>query len=219
MSETPDSGTESTPRRRVVSRKATVAAQGTLPRIMLIRHAEKAGPQEQGVDRLGHADPASLSVTGWQRAAALLHLLAPRDDTDLGPRLAVPRHLFAAAPDAAHASTRPRDTLQPLAEALGLPIDERFSTDDPLRAVAAHLRSLHEPVLVCWRHGSLPALANELLQREEAPAAWPEHRFDLIWVVDTAGAGSFHQVPQKLLPQDGAQAVAKRVKAATPSSV
>eukprot|EP01035_Chromulina_nebulosa_P038787 gene38787-52392_t len=170
-------------RRRSVSRKATVAAQGTVPRIMLIRHAEKPAVHEQGVDRHGHPNDGGLSVTGWQRAAALLRLFAPRDDAEASPKLAV---------------------------ALGLSIDERFSTDDPLRRVAALLRSLHEPVLVCWRHDSLPALTNELLQREEAPASWPEHRFDLVWVVDTTGAGSFHQVPQKLLPQDGSQAVAKR---------
>jgi broad specificity phosphatase PhoE len=218
MSESADPSPARSPSRRPVSRKASAAAQGTLPRIMLIRHAEKPAAHERGVDRHGHPTEEGLSVTGWQRAGALLRLFAPRDEADVPPRLAVPRHLFAAAPTPLQASTRPRDTLQPLADALGLPIDERFSTEDPLRAVAALLRSLHEPVLVCWRHDSLAALANELLQREEAPAAWPEHRFDLVWVVDTTGAGSFHQVPQKLLPHDSAQAVAKRIKAALPAT-
>jgi len=51
--------------------------------------------------------------------------------------------------------------------------------------------------LICWRHGQIPALANAL-RATDAPAKWPDERFDLIWRLDYAGAGA----PKlRILPQ------------------
>jgi len=130
------------------------------------------------------------------------------------PHIVRPQFLLAARATADRPSTRPRDTLQPLAQALGLDIDERFAADDPLPAVATHLRQLGGPVLVCWRHDTLPALANELLQRAEAPGRWPEHTHDMVWVVEQASLSrTLVQVPQRVLAGDGTHAIRKRVAA------
>ena len=75
----------------------------TAQRIILLRHAEKARPDEhiQGVDARGQPDANELSVRGWQRAGALAHFFAPG-----GGDLGVPDALFAGPPTAAHPSRR-----------------------------------------------------------------------------------------------------------------
>ncbi|MBZ8143513.1 hypothetical protein CLD22_27170, partial [Rubrivivax gelatinosus] len=126
-----------------------------------------------------------------------------------------PSHVFAAHPTETHPSPRPRETVTPLAQALGLQVDESWSDDDDPARIAAALRDLKGPALVCWRHRSLPVLAEELLQRAEVPRHWPEARFDLVWIVSGDGPRwTFSQLPQQLLPGDRAQSVPRRVPAA-----
>jgi hypothetical protein len=182
--------------------------------IMLIRHAEKPLQDEAAVSSSGHADPLSLSVRGWQRAGALVPLFAGSPPLQaVGPgghrasaaieKLARPQHLLAARATADRPSTRPRDTLRPVAQFLGLTIDENFSADSSLATLATHIRGLKGPVLVCWRHDALPALANELLQRMAAPVRWPESSFDMVWVIErTRLSWELVQVPQRLLHGD-----------------
>ena len=175
--------------------------------LMLMRHAEKPMEGEQAVDRQGWPDPASLSVTGWMRAAALARLFMVSEG-----HLLRPQHLVAARATPERPSTRPRDTLVPLAALLDLPIDESLAADDPPALVAEHLHRLQGPVLVCWRHDSLPALANQLLQRAEAPTRWPERTYDMVWVIEQARLSwTLAQVPQKLLPGDTTHALRRRV--------
>jgi hypothetical protein len=184
------------------------------PSIMLIRHAEKPAEGEQGVNHRGHPDPTSLSVTGWMRAGGLVRLFNVPDERTAMPHLVRPQFLVAARATDSRPSTRPRDTLQPLAQALGVAIDETLAADDPPHTVAAHLRQLPGPVLVCWRHDTLPALANELLQRAEAPGRWPEHTCDMVWVLEQASLNrTLVQVPQRVLGGDGTHAIRRRVPA------
>lgn len=186
---------------------------------MLIRHAEGAREGDQAIDRHGQPDDRGLGVSGWQRAGALVHFFAPADaERPAHPALARPRHLVAARSDAGHPSVRPRDTLLPLAEALGLETDERWGSTDALPLIAQHLRALEGAVLVSWRHEDLPALANELLQRNDAPSRWPDDRHDVVWVVSRTGLSwAFAQVPQRLLAGDRPQAIARRVSASSGS--
>jgi hypothetical protein len=180
--------------------------------IMLIRHAEKPQDDELGIDRRGHADPESLSVTGWMRAGALVRMFALLEGRPGDPHIVRPQHLVAARTTAQHPSTRPRDTLQPLAAALGVPIDETLAAEDPLPSIAAHLRELPGPTLVCWRHETLPALADELLQRAQAPSRWPDGVYDMVWVIEQLRlTRTLAQVPQRLLPGDSTQAIRRRV--------
>ena len=186
------------------------------PTLMLIRHAEKPAAGERAVNRQGAEDRQSLSVTGWMRAGALVSLFAPADGRDRRPLLPQPRHLVAARATAQRPSTRPRDTLLPLADALGSSIDEQWSAEDPPAAVAAALRRLEGPVLVCWRHDDLPALAVDLLMAPSAPSRWPPSRYDLVWVIQQVGLSwRLTQVAQLLLPGDSARLIpiARRVAA------
>ena len=99
---------------------------------MLIRHAEKAEPEdaETGVKKSGEDDKHSLSVEGWQRAGALVSLFAPLGRTLPEPRLA--RHAsmiaeFADAPGSEEKkSKREEQTLLPLGKVLGFEPDFSF---------------------------------------------------------------------------------------------
>jgi hypothetical protein len=170
--------------------------------IMLIRHAED-----------DERSP-SLSARGWQRAGALVRLFAPLDASVVRKHLALPRHIVAARSD--EHSTRALDTVQPLAEMLELPVDDSLGSDDPPAQVAQALRALDAPVLVCWRHDTLPALAEALLQRSgDTPPKWPDERHDVVWVIERGGANAhLVQVPQQVLPGDRSQSIVRRVRRA-----
>lgn len=154
------------------------------------------------------------SVTGWARAGALVGGLAPTDGRPLLPHLAHPGRLVAASRSDCHPS--PRDTRALLATVLHLPVEEHDDDEESLPALAESLHRSDRAVLVSWRHGSLPALAAELLQRlDAAPARWPENRFDVLWVVERDGfSRHLVQVPLRLPAGDRAQPIARRVGSA-----
>ncbi|MGM9480264.1 histidine phosphatase family protein [Roseateles sp. NT4] len=171
--------------------------------IMLIRHAEKPGQGHEGIDRVGRPDDRSLSLAGWLRAGALVPYFASLADRIHARLVCRPEHIFAARATSMHPSTRPRDTVQPLADVLGLSVDERWSDEDSLDRFAETLRNFEVPVLVCWRHDYLPALARAILRDVGVPEAWPDERFDLIWSIRRDSDGwAFLQVPQLLLAGD-----------------
>jgi len=174
--------------------------------IMLIRHAEKAkAPNEQAVDGLGRADPRALSVRGWQRAGALVRLFDPLDGHFRDVRLAKPTAIFAAGPRPNKDSTRPFDTVAPLARALSLRINDPCAADDDVCALAAAIEQVHGPVLVCWRHETLPTLARHWAAPRIVPEQWPPQRHDLVWVIDRVQQGwRFAQVAQLVLDADEA---------------
>ena len=177
-------------------------------KIILLRHAEK--PEKDfapfGVTRKGQRDKESLQVRGWQRAGALIALLAPPNG-NFGPNLAKPQFLFASKPLRRRGSRRPFQTLVPLAERLGLKINcdfPRFDFDQMLEDVFA----CKGVVTICWQREYLPDIAQLILDdRQSAPAVWPEDRYDIMWIFDlnpSSGRYKFKQVPQKLLMGDSA---------------
>lgn len=182
--------------------------------LILIRHAEKpdARTGSQGVDEHGRPDTQALSVRGWQRAGALVRLLAPIEFAHgVLPR---PTTLCAAAPSPRHPSRRPELTLRPLASELAVPIDQSSRADEEPAAVAQALLAESGVVLVSWRHDELPSLARalaaaaapELMAR--IPAAWPDDRYDLLWLLDRrSGSWLFQQQPQLLLAGDIADTI------------
>jgi broad specificity phosphatase PhoE len=129
-----------------------------------MRHAEKP---------LDERDP-HLSAAGRERAGRLVMSI---------PRLSgTPDFLFAAADKPG--SVRPRETLEPLAAALGLEIDHQVSDKD-CEGFAQKL--LTEPafegkrVVVSWRHDALPALARALgAPPGLCPDPWPDRRYDVV---------------------------------------
>lgn len=182
--------------------------------LILIRHAEKpdARTGSQGVDEHGHPDPQALSVRGWQRAGALVRLLAPIEvDHGVLPR---PSTLCAAASSTRHPSRRPELTLRPLASELAVPIDQGCRADEDPAAVAQALLAESGVLLVSWRHDELPSLARALAAAAapdlvpRIPAVWPDDRYDLLWLFDRrSGSWLFHQQPQLLLAGDIADTI------------
>jgi hypothetical protein len=176
--------------------------------INLIRHAEKQiGDQPpQGVTIDGTPDAESLTPRGWQRAGAIVALFVPRPGSRVGEPLPVPTHLFASEIGPHSQSQRPIETLQPLAERLGLTIGEPFLQDE-LDGLVAAILACDGDVLVAWEHKRIPLIANRLVtDNTTVPQIWPDDRYDLVWVLEPAEGAQpgfrLRQVAELLLAGD-----------------
>lgn len=175
--------------------------------IMIIRHAEKpADNGPTGVDASGAKDKRSLTPQGWERAKALVDLFDPAPPNPVRAGLARPTAVFAARPDG-NDSQRPSQTAQPLADHLRLPLNTEYSNGDEGQLASA-IAATRGAVLVCWQHGEIPTIVKKLGKQgitavPPPPGAWPDDRFDLIWVLTRDGDHwRFSQLAQHLLPGD-----------------
>jgi hypothetical protein len=182
-------------------------------KIMLVRHAEKPTDKAQGVDPNGSNNTEALIVQGWQRAGALIGLFSPAPGQTCRPGIATPHALFASG----SASERPQQTLQPLADKLGVAIDASLKKEQ-IDDLADRITQIGGVVLVGWQHEDIPAIATAILGRNGVcPSNWPGDRFDLVWILDRpngAGPWSFSQIPQLLLAGDQASAIPVTASAA-----
>lgn len=187
------------------SERSTFTASTTpAPVIMVIRHGEKPAKSQPvaGIDLSGRPDLRSLTEQGWTRAAYLVDLFTPTD-TGHAP-LQCPRVIYASGQGgSAGEGTRSRETVGPLAAALGIPVNTTFSRgqEAALADEAAHQAA---PVLICWQHQSIPAIAAALRPATPAPpATWADDRYDVVWAFTPTSVGwEFAQVPELLLPGD-----------------
>jgi len=176
------------------------------PLVIIIRHAEKplVGTAPMGVTSDGLPDPESLTPRGWQRAGALISLFVPHP-SGAGPTLPTPTDLLASQVGLHSSSRRPRETLEPLSERLGLTIDDRFMKEELAQLVQAVV-GIDGVVLISWEHHLIPSIANMLVgDTSSAPQMWPDDRFDVVWLVDLSVPGKpagFRQVPELLLAGD-----------------
>jgi hypothetical protein len=136
--------------------------------VLIIRHAEKpeSGP--------------GLTPAGEARAQAYVGYF---EHFSVDGQSMVPNALYAAADS--KSSMRPRLTITPLSQAMGLPIDSRFA-DKQTKEMADALRN--EPhgnhVLIAWHHGEIPKLIHDLGGDSSALIPgdkWPSDVFG--WVV------------------------------------
>ena len=177
---------------------------------MLIRHAEKPIPADpkskspayNGIDVYGNPDSHSLIPQGWQRAGALIKLF-----TSSSGRLPVPQFLFAPNEFGSGTSKRPYETITPLSQKLGIPINppkgQYAKTDYEAMLTAA--TSCNGMVLISWEHGEIPDLAAWILGSKNIAPKWPGERYDIVWVFDldtSKGTYTFNQMPQLLLEGD-----------------
>ena len=162
--------------------------------VLIIRHAEDGGT--------GH----DLAPRGHERAEAyknyFLNLTA--DSKRLEPSVVL------AAKDSKQ-SHRPRLTVEPFAKAAKLPIDSRFGNNQSIE-LAADLRANHQAkvILICWRHGNIPALLRALGAKPEdllPRGKWPNSVYD--WVIllsyDQDGRlipASTRRINEHLMPGD-----------------
>lgn len=177
---------------------------------MIIRHAEdpyKPG-EPFGITSDGVADSKrSLIVRGWTRAGALVSLFDPRDHEGnrlpTRPHLDRPTAVFAHNPGAED-SMRSWQTVTPLASALNLEVDTRF-TQRQVAELAAMVSGIRGSTLIAWRHEQIAEIVSHFGNVEPAPPAlWPENRYDMVYVLtrNHNGGWNFRQLPQMLLAGD-----------------
>ncbi len=129
--------------------------------LTLAAHAQD-GPKNSVVLIIRHAEDADsgdgISSLGQERAEAYKNyfLNFAVDSKRLEPNV-----IFAAQDS--KKSHRPRLTLEPFAKAAKLKIDTRFGNSQSVE-LAADLRANHQGkvILICWRHGYIPALIRAL---------------------------------------------------------
>jgi hypothetical protein len=110
--------------------------------VLIVRHAEKP------------AHGSGLSALGAQRAAAYARYFDP---LQLDGARVRPQRLIATSDS--HESVRPRLTLTPLAERLGLPIEQPWA-DAKVDQLVKSLRKQNQAsvVLIAWHHGHIDKL-------------------------------------------------------------
>lgn len=153
--------------------------------IMFIRHGEKPGEHgpPHGVKHSGETDEHSLSVRGWTRAGGLAGIFA-HAPSPAHPELVVPARIYATKSTHEYHSKREVATATPLAERIGVKVNDNFEHGQEKQLGQAILDS-SAPTLVVWHHGSIPAVLRHLpiSNENDVPHEWPEDRFDLIWVL------------------------------------
>jgi broad specificity phosphatase PhoE len=182
-----------------------VAAPATL--VMLIRHGEKPSGKIEGVDAQGNKDDSSLTRTGWNRAHRLVDLFDPAQGSPR-PGLARPAAIYAAGANDEGEGTRTRETVTPLANRLGIPVDTSFGKGEE-EALVEHVITQPGPALISWQHGEIPAIAAAFpAVTPTPPSDWPDDRFDVIWIfTKTADGWRFSQMPELALPDDQASVI------------
>ena len=173
-------------------------------RILFIRHAEKPGEppctNDNGVKRSGEMDDESLAVRGWQRAGALVHFFASQQDR-------CPDVIFAAGIGEESPSHRPKQTVMPLAECLGIKINESHLKND-IKPLMKDVLGRDGKVLVSWEHTLIPKLIKQIPGAPAVPTEWRKERFDIVWVLDRVGENwKFSQITQTLLAGDSNQPI------------
>jgi len=162
--------------------------------VLIIRHAEDA---DTG---------SGISPRGQERAEAYKDYFVKFAVDSKGRE---PQAIFAAKDSTQ--SHRPRLTVEPFAKAAKLPIDTHFGNNQSTE-LAADMRANHQGkvILICWRHGSIPALLRALGATPKSflpNGKWPGAVYD--WVIllsfDQDGRlipASSRQIDEHLMPGD-----------------
>ncbi|KAJ5207513.1 hypothetical protein N7491_001858 [Penicillium cf. griseofulvum] len=167
---------------------ASVAAASCGPTVYFIRHGEK--PEDGG---------NGLNTQGLERAKCIREVFGKKSEYNIGHIMAQTPKSSTVTPSPCVLSTkyidqganvsdidgkraRPRDTVKPLAEDLGLKVDIDCDRDDP-KCVKKFIENYDGEgnILICWEHDTITDIL-ETLGVQDAPH-YPDDRFDLIWTV------------------------------------
>jgi hypothetical protein len=143
------------------------AAAVAVPReVIMLRNAEEPAGSD-----------VHLSAEGKARAKALA--------TWIPATYGKPDALFASKPT--NNSRRAVETLEPLAAALKLKIQDNFANDDFAKMVATVLSDAYsgKRVVIAWQRGNLPNIAQAFGARQ--PPAWPAGQYDHLWRLQFTG--------------------------------
>jgi len=182
-------------------------APGTV--VMVIRHGEKPEDEDSGpgLDANGVEDDSSLTAVGWDRAHRLVDLFDPGQGA-LRPGLVRPTAIYAAGANENGEGQRTRETVMPLADRLGVPVNTTYGKGDE-ESLIKHVLAQPGPTLISWQHGEIPAIAEAFPSvTPTPPTEWPDERFDVVWTLTKTTEGwQFAQLPELLLPQDQASTI------------
>jgi len=132
--------------------------------VMIIRHGEKLNDEV-----------TNLSPKGEARAACLINVFG-NNGTYVSPQ-----KIYAQSPTEKKQSTRPRDTVIPLANALGLQVDLSFSSGKVKKLSSDIAMSPEEIILVSWSNDKIEDIAEEF--GIPNPPKWDGSVFDEIWMI------------------------------------
>ena len=160
------------------ARSIPVGASGPLE-VLIIRNAE----EPKGAD-------VHLNDAGKARAKALVQWI-PATYGKLDALI---------ASHATPKSKRAAETLEPMATALHLKVQDQFATEDYKKLADKLLKDSEfagKRILVCWNKGDIAKLA-KALGAKDAPA-WPDGQYDHIWRLKfDAGKVTLEDAAQKL---------------------
>jgi hypothetical protein len=163
--------------------------------IIIFRHGEKP-------DTGNELDPQ-----GQQRAQALVNFF---ENDPAVTQYGAPAAIYAMAPSSDDGSVRPIQTVTPLAQNLGLPINKNFTKDQGpavVKDILGNKKYDGKMVLVCWEHKAIPGLAQDF-GYDSAPAKWKGSDFYSVWIfnLDTATGKvtSFKIISEHVMPGDPA---------------
>ncbi|KAK0549746.1 hypothetical protein OC845_002996 [Tilletia horrida] len=142
----------------VLLSSAYVAAGSVSNEIYLIRHGEKTSD-----------DSVGLSSTGQQRAQCLRNVFGRGSGYNIGK-------IMAQAYKSDGSRIRPYQTVQPLAQDLGLTVDTSCA-DCVNSAVNAFAKKSSADILICWEHDALEDIGKKVGQGFN----YPSSHFDLIY--------------------------------------
>jgi hypothetical protein len=174
---------------------ASLAAAGPA-QVILIRHGEKP------------RDGPELSLKGQERAAALVPYFLGTPEV---LQYKTPVAIYAQKSTAGHASKRPVQTVQGLADKLKLPVLQYAHKDFARMVEEINAKPEYEGkmVLICWEHKGIPDIV-KAFGIKNAPDKYPGHAFDRTWIITFArspgqgrdGKPTFQDLPQKLMYGD-----------------
>jgi len=141
-------------------------------KVMLIRHAEKP------------ASGNDLSAMGWRRAECIRDLFMKNET--LKPNTIYAQKASKKNDDTIPDSRRQIETVAPLARALGLTIDNSFTSFE-IDALSQDIAGLEEssfPVLVSWNHDEIKNFLINFGMNYQVAPTYPSKRYDLVWIIE-----------------------------------
>lgn len=134
-----------------------LSARDSGPTVYLIRHGEKPSDGSNG-----------LSAQGMQRAQCLRNVFGASSQYDIG-------YIIAEQPKSDGSRARPLETVQPLAQDLGLTPDTSCDRDDS--DCVADLVDGYDGngnILICWEHGELTNIVHSLGAKNSNSPEYPD---------------------------------------------
>ncbi|HZQ44645.1 MAG TPA: hypothetical protein VFA99_15435 [Acidobacteriaceae bacterium] len=179
--------------------------------ILIIRHSEKPDNSNDGVTEQGKSDPRSLTPRGWQRAGAWTTYFGSLEGLSKPDRIyaaAAGKEKLAPGEKVGSRSSRPMETVTPLAAKVGLAPDQTFAKGEE-RDLADAIGKLDGTTLVCWQHEAIPQIAALIKGSNDGiPDPWDSKRFDVVWRLtrrNVTEPWEFDQICPCLLADDSAQ--------------